>query len=791
MKKKERQYFTYIILALIIFIAVVLTTLSMAWVKFDDTNSIGGKASSADFFSSSSENTIVEKPPIGTKTLLFIPFSFACDVSEPFTIDEIKIQLDKMVDYYREASFSQLDIKYKISTTATGNWHTIDVSDCNAAKWGAKANQQAASVGDDPNAYDLVWYLWPERGPGSDCPWSGIEAFGAYGGKNSYFNGVNKLPLYAHWFAHNFNASESNARDCGYMMFDAPGRCADDSSNPLNPMLIHADLHDVTGVDVNMNHLNAAHKNLFTWLKPPQVLDITASGTYPIRRLEDCIGQPCSPQTHVLRIPRKVVSPLKENYMEYIYIEYREPFGYDANIPAVSKNTEGILFHAWRENPDLEPSEIEYPTYLLDATPASGVKPIDPLDIKDFEDARLPVGGSVCLEPDELNKGTQITLESINTLSNTATLRVNIGPCKNCLPNHACAICGAKTTPCAPIAAESQLTFNNINEFPDTFGNYIVWTEWDPILTTSKIMLYNTSDKTLKEISNPLVVTLRLRPRVSGDFVIWEEPSMPDKLMLYKISTSLHIKIPIDPTTSKRVVPQVAGANWIAWFEQETSGLYVLQLYDLKLMGGNSTNPIIFTSDFITVRYIDPNKTPLNPGAQPELALSSGGKAVWTDFYYGPALPAIFLYNGQVSEIAPSPSGPPNIGRQQPDIHLNAVVWSEGVNRQVMSFDLNDPAKAPKTITSAEVLPGYQHLTIDRNIISWVQKGHICSPTTSIKMYNIMTDKIGSVADILDDGTAASATIAIENKNIVHSMGSDKSTQKEIFLDEVYPVCQK
>ncbi len=102
-------------------------------------------------------------------------------------------------------------------------------------------------------------------------------------------------------------------------------------------------------------HFNAPHKAQLGWLDPASVLNVETDGTFLLQPFENPAG------VRALRIRR---SPSAD---QWLWLEYRQPIGYDAGLAAVGdQQFSGALIHY--EDPALS-QQRPYYTFLLDFTP--------------------------------------------------------------------------------------------------------------------------------------------------------------------------------------------------------------------------------------------------------------------------------------------------------------------------------------------------------------------------------------------------------------------------------------
>ncbi|MBI2984833.1 MAG: hypothetical protein HYY50_04385 [Candidatus Kerfeldbacteria bacterium] len=133
-------------------------------------------------------------------------------------------------------------------------------------------------------------------------------------------------------------------------------------------------------------HHTGPHKRRLGWLQNDRVQTITQSGTYHIEPLETA-----SSGVKLLRVP------VGANTHEYLYLEFRQPIGFDNDAFGFLRNyggATGPLIHHEVRNQFAPPDDS---SYLLDFTPNllwNGQPSIGPNDYSDLYNAPLPAGQS-------------------------------------------------------------------------------------------------------------------------------------------------------------------------------------------------------------------------------------------------------------------------------------------------------------------------------------------------------------------------------------------------------------
>jgi M6 family metalloprotease-like protein len=166
--------------------------------------------------------------------------------------------------------------------------------------------------------------------------------------------------LFAHELGHNLGLSHANLLTCDGVSLTAS------LDNGTCPYLEYGDFYDDMGI--SDMHFNGTHKDYLGWFNPGNTKVITSSGTYTI--------EPLATNTNnlkVLKIPR--------GNSNYLYVEYRQPIGFDANKTPSTKFIYGGMVHigsskSWLIDPTL-PIEKDSATLRIGDSitdPATGTK---------------------------------------------------------------------------------------------------------------------------------------------------------------------------------------------------------------------------------------------------------------------------------------------------------------------------------------------------------------------------------------------------------------------------------
>lgn len=278
---------------------------------------------------------------IGNQNVLVLLVNFKNTTQPDLTTVEVHdIVFNQVNSYYQETSFG----KTSITGDVLGWFNLPIIQTCGLSTVQTAAIEIADSFVDFTQ-YNRLIIIAPFTG----CNWAGWGTIGlrtvttdegSVEMSTSWIKASNTgLFLVGHELGHNFGAHHATFLNCG--------------SEPVGSdctLLEYGDIYDIMGS--GKGHWNAPHKNL-AWLDPHNVHTVTEDGTYTIEPLE--VG---SSGVQALRILRKPTG----NFNDYLYVEYRQPIGHDANFSIYSNVYEGALLHTL-----LSPNK----TVLIDPTPPS------------------------------------------------------------------------------------------------------------------------------------------------------------------------------------------------------------------------------------------------------------------------------------------------------------------------------------------------------------------------------------------------------------------------------------
>lgn len=285
-------------------------------------------------------------------------------------------------DFYWEASYQKTFL-----SGDTFGWFTIPVSRtiCNVNLVAQEADKAAIAAGVNLAAYDRVVYLAPQN----SCTVTGYNSGIALPSRTWLFTDSFNPRIVAHELGHNFGLSHSQALDCGAAVLGSD--CAVKS---------YGDAADTMGSGATP-HFNAFQKELLGWIGTagtPAITTVTASGRYAIAPFAAT-----GTASKALKIARGVDALTGE--MNYYYLEYRQPVGFDGVLVGAGNLAKGVLVHT---------GGVNQFSQLLDMTPDSSAT-------SDVMDAALDAGRTYV----DSVAGISITLVAAD--ANGATVDVTVG----------------------------------------------------------------------------------------------------------------------------------------------------------------------------------------------------------------------------------------------------------------------------------------------------------------------------------------------------------------------------
>jgi hypothetical protein len=212
--------------------------------------------------------------------------------------------------------------------------------DCNYGIWANEAKKAATAAGADLTGYNhLIFYLAGNTG----CKWAGLAAMP---GTGVWLNNTDSSYVIAHELGHNFGVHHASSLSC---TDDAGAKVA------ISDKCTFSEYGDpYTTMGGAYRHKTSFNKAGLQWLSS-NVQTVTGNGSYEIVPMEKA-----STSTQVIRIPKEKDSTGK--VIDYYYLEYRQPFGFDTFN--TNERVDGVFIRVSRE-------AVTSKTFLLDTTPTS------------------------------------------------------------------------------------------------------------------------------------------------------------------------------------------------------------------------------------------------------------------------------------------------------------------------------------------------------------------------------------------------------------------------------------
>ncbi len=313
--------------------------------------------------------------------------------------------------YFKENSFGKVELVGKLRSDGdVFNWVTIPYDNVNCSTmwqtWATAAEKVLQAQGIDLTGYGIKTYVFPLV----SCGWNGLGYLGGNPAR-SYINGTS-LGVITHELGHNFGAHHASSWSC------VENGVRVSVSADANCLLgEYRDPYSVMGNAVGMKHMNNFHKGTtltvpnysLNWLDPANTktidLNVSPDGTYTITPIEQASGGVQS-----LRIPRLISST--GVVLDYYYLEFRQPFGFDSSIDASATN--GVTIRIAPNYNSISKSK------LIDTTPGT----------TSFLDAPLAVSKTFS----DMERAIHVT--TLGTSPTGASVRVSFGtlPCTRSNP---------------------------------------------------------------------------------------------------------------------------------------------------------------------------------------------------------------------------------------------------------------------------------------------------------------------------------------------------------------------
>ncbi len=246
--------------------------------------------------------------------------------------------------YYQEESFGAWQLQGKIRTDGdiygpyTINYD--DVKNCDYNNWSIAAENAAAAEGFSPDGYTNIIYIFPSLG---GCPG---RAFAYLAGTRVFVTASYNAATVIHELGHNYSLEHSSSWACTGPTGAKVSISSKCSASEYGDFA-------VMGATTTY-HMNNRSKGKLGFFSPENTLDVTTDGLYTVVPVEiNTTG------VQTLRIPRQMDSA--GNILDYYYLEFRQPYGFD-NFAAIEPKVNGLLIR-------VAPAYLSVGrSFLLDAT---------------------------------------------------------------------------------------------------------------------------------------------------------------------------------------------------------------------------------------------------------------------------------------------------------------------------------------------------------------------------------------------------------------------------------------
>lgn len=327
----------------------------------------------------------VGNPPVkGDQKVLVVMVNFQNTKEPSLTKETVRNIVFGEVDrYYREISYDTIFL-----TGDVFGWYNVPLKQsCNTSLAKLESIRAVDSFVDFKN-YGRLLIIAPF---GPSCGWGGLSDIGkktvhtgdgdvlisSAGIRSATFSTI------AHELGHQFGTHHADSLMCKKSAIADSGCVYDEYGDP----------YDIMGnrVERHVGHMNALRKEYLGWLGEKTLKQISVSGLYTLEPIEIA-----GDGLKAIKIQRK--------RNDFLYVEYRQPIGFDKTIGKNSNVFEGALLHVRKPDGDARRSA------LIDPTP--------PGDI--FTSALLP--GMIFQDP-----ASGAVVSTVSRTPRSLTLRVTAG----------------------------------------------------------------------------------------------------------------------------------------------------------------------------------------------------------------------------------------------------------------------------------------------------------------------------------------------------------------------------
>ncbi len=258
-------------------------------------------AAAGSMSATGSETATTGNVPTGEQRTLVMIADFS-DAAVGCSVDAIRNTMfddpdGKSVDaLYREMSLG--DIYFAGNVVGPYDIGYSSTSGCDVNAWADAANAAAVADGFDPNQYNRRIYVLPKQ---NSCGWTGLGSIGS-DPSNAWILRCDNAGVYAHELGHNVSMNHASTETSEY----------GDTSDPMG------------AAASDLKHINGPHYEQMGWRSGGQIQVASEGGTFDIAPLAQAPVDALAPQ---------IVKVAKADSGEYYYLSYRQPIGFDANLP--------------------------------------------------------------------------------------------------------------------------------------------------------------------------------------------------------------------------------------------------------------------------------------------------------------------------------------------------------------------------------------------------------------------------------------------------------------------------
>ncbi len=516
---------------------------------------IDGSTSSVTVLSSTSLVQASATAPIVHKTaVILVNFS---DKTPQLTPDQIRTMMftgSKSVQaYYTEQSFGQ--------ETFSGDvfgWYTIPYTSpgCTTSHYtlGEAAKTQAIAAGVDLSSYDTILYYIPNY-----CRYGGVATYGGAAYVFASYSYEYDTYVAIHELGHVIGLAHADSLLCATLQMGVYG----------DPDCVHygyGNYFDSMGY--GLYHFNAPHKIYKNWISSSNIQTVSTDGTYTIAPLETA-----STGVQVLKI-YKANSPYGG---EYIYVEYRQPYGFDATLPSTITN--GVMI-----NTDYGNVGIGRYTILRDSTPGDS----------NVNNAALSDGATFT------DQTIGMVISQISHNATSATVRITFDPtvCIKVPPTLSVIPTSNTSTDGAPAMYTLSMTnTNNTNCTATTFqlAAQLPNTSWSASFSSPTVSLSPGETTTVTIYITPATGT------VDGNYSFWLKATDTIDGTYTGRSQNLYLLVstpPVVSITSPTNGSTIAGTTTISANATDNIGVDHVRFYrDSIFIGSDATTPYSMSWD--------------------------------------------------------------------------------------------------------------------------------------------------------------------------------------------------